>query len=270
MRGFTVVLRVMYTTTTDSELVSRFLGGDQDAFKDIYDRYEPKIRNYLRSRVWDTDALEDVLQLTFIKCAESLRTLSDPEVLKSWLHQIAMNTAKDWAKSQCGTKKGQTRLATDVFRDRAGFDSRDGHQQNEGLDTYAVVSEDHGSSDDREYIRWLVLHLPRKYRRVAQLYWFEDKTLKEVADIEGITPHNVQTRSDYARKRLRQHVSGGRPLNLESVDLGLEGIETFRLQDLLVDADREVFAKMIDGVFNDNTEKVIEGLLETLNQLTSS
>lgn len=251
--------------TSDADLVRRYLDdGDQSAFAVIYERYEPKIRGYLRPRVWDADALDDVVQITFIKCAESLGRLSDPNVLKSWLHQIAMNAAKDWAKSQCGTKKGQTRLATDVWGHIQGG-CGDG-QQCEGLETHAIVEDDLSLHDEREHLRWLVLHLPRKYRRIAQLYWLEDKSLKEVAEIEGITAHNVQTRSDYARRLLRQHLSGKRRLNLEVVDFGVEPIGVEAVESLVSEAkqeDRAALHALLNGEVTPQSREIFRGLIET-------
>ncbi len=47
-------------------------------------------------------------------------------------------------------------------------------------------------------------HLTDEHRDVLKLTYFEDKSVKEVADILKISENTVKTRMFYARKRLGQ------------------------------------------------------------------
>jgi len=73
----------------DATLVQQAVGGDRDAFAAIYDRYAPRIHDFLRSLLRDADEAADALQDTFLVAGTRLHQLRDPEKLRPWLYAIA-------------------------------------------------------------------------------------------------------------------------------------------------------------------------------------
>ena len=80
----------MLTPKTDSELISRFLAGDQRAFADLVRRYQSPIRQFLRRLAAGDHALaDDMAQETFLKMFTSLASFRGDAGLSTWLHTIA-------------------------------------------------------------------------------------------------------------------------------------------------------------------------------------
>jgi len=69
----------------DTELVSRSLAGDCDAFSRIVSRYQTLICSLAYSRIGNLGQSEDVAQETFITAWKHLRHLREPDKLRSWL-----------------------------------------------------------------------------------------------------------------------------------------------------------------------------------------
>lgn len=73
----------------DATLVQQAVDGDRQAFAAIYDRYAPRIYDFLRSLLRDPDEAADALQDTFLVAGARLHQLRDPERLRPWLYAIA-------------------------------------------------------------------------------------------------------------------------------------------------------------------------------------
>ena len=54
----------------------------------------------------------------------------------------------------------------------------------------------------------LVMKLPPKYRQVVYLYYYEEFSVKEVAEMVKISETAVQTRLQRARKKLKDQLGG--------------------------------------------------------------
>src|SRR5215475_11987802 len=76
---------------SDTELVSRTLAGDRDAFSRIVARYQTLICSLAYSRIGHLGQSEDVAQETFITAWKHLRHLREPAKLRSWLCGIVRN-----------------------------------------------------------------------------------------------------------------------------------------------------------------------------------
>jgi RNA polymerase sigma-70 factor, ECF subfamily len=75
---------------TDSELIARFLTGDQDSFDDLLKRYQSPIRQFLRRLTAGDHALaDDISQETFIKMFYNLNSFRGDCSVSTWLHTIA-------------------------------------------------------------------------------------------------------------------------------------------------------------------------------------
>lgn len=78
---------------TDSDLIARFLAGNEGAFAELVRRYQSPIRQFLRRLTAGDHALaEDIAQETFIKMFTSLSTYRGEAGLSTWLHTVAYRT----------------------------------------------------------------------------------------------------------------------------------------------------------------------------------
>ena len=80
------------------ELVRRAEAGDAAAQADLMRRYARRVAGFVRSIIRQTDAVEDVTQMVFIKMFRRLSRLRDPAVFESWLFTLARNTSLDFIR----------------------------------------------------------------------------------------------------------------------------------------------------------------------------
>ncbi|MBL9209026.1 MAG: sigma-70 family RNA polymerase sigma factor [Opitutaceae bacterium] len=78
-----------------SALVVHAAAGDAIAQAELVRRYTRRIAGMIRSIVRESDSVEDVTQLVFIKMFRRLARLRDPGVFEPWLFTLVRNTAID-------------------------------------------------------------------------------------------------------------------------------------------------------------------------------
>lgn len=119
---------------------------------------------------------EDVVQDTFLQYWSQKKEFETEQHIRAWLLRVAINKAKN---------KNNT-----FFRRKA-------LPLEDYMETLAFQSEE--SSELFE----AVMKLPEKYRIVVHLFYYEDYSVKEIADILKITPGNVKVRLSCGRMSLR-------------------------------------------------------------------
>ena len=119
---------------------------------------------------------EDVVQDTFIKYISKNNDFESKEHIKAWLLRVAINLAKN--------------KMTTFFRRKVV-----------PMEDYMLDIE--MPSEDSNNLLNAVMRLPQKYRIVIHLFYYEDYSVKEIADILKISPDNVKTRLTRGRKQLK-------------------------------------------------------------------
>ncbi len=84
------------TDKSDATLVRLCLRGKKEAFVELVERYTLCLWGYLRHRVNDTSAVDDILQEAFMRAYESLRKCTRPEGFGNWLYAITRNCLMKW------------------------------------------------------------------------------------------------------------------------------------------------------------------------------
>lgn len=135
--------------------------------------------SYCRSRA---DA-EDIVQSAFEKLLTTKTEFQDEEHLKRWLIRVTVNEAKNlcssfWKKHMVSWEESETIQACEF--------------------PYSEQSE----------LYEAVLKLPVKYRSVVHLYYYEDYSIKEIAQILHLRETTVQTQLMRARKKLKDMLKG--------------------------------------------------------------
>lgn len=79
-------------------MVRRAQAGDLAAQSDLVRRYTLRISGFVRPIIAQPSAVEDVVQMVFIKMVRRLTLLRDPVTFESWLFALARNTALDFIR----------------------------------------------------------------------------------------------------------------------------------------------------------------------------
>ncbi|MDE0177836.1 MAG: RNA polymerase sigma factor, partial [Gammaproteobacteria bacterium] len=85
-------------TLDDECLAAQVRSGGQEAFTILIRRYEQPLVALIRSRMGTVDAVEDLLQETFVQAWMGLASQSSRNV-RAWLYQVARNRCSDFLRS---------------------------------------------------------------------------------------------------------------------------------------------------------------------------
>ena len=80
----------------DRAVARRILGGDEAAFKELFDRFFPRLYRFAIARIGhDPDAARDIVQQTFCNAIERLDSYRGEAALYTWFCQICRNVVVD-------------------------------------------------------------------------------------------------------------------------------------------------------------------------------
>ena len=121
---------------------------------------------------------EDIVQTAFMKLYQTETEFQDEEHIKRWLIRVTVNEARNLCSSFW--KKNVTSLESSGMIQPYDF------PRPEYSDLYDAV-----------------LSLPGKYKIVVHLYYYEDYSVKEIAEILSLKETTVQTQLMRARQQLK-------------------------------------------------------------------
>jgi RNA polymerase sigma-70 factor (ECF subfamily) len=175
-----------HETETDTDLVLRTAGGDQQAFLALYDRYAGRVHALSLRILGDTMLAEETTQDTFLKLWSRARLyLAERGPLAIWLLTIARRTALD-----------RLRLEN---RRPALSDSSDPDI------TWEFLPDKKNMSDEARWrsLYFAVQALPQEQRQVIELAYYQGLSQSEIAETLGWPLGTVKTRIRAAMERLR-------------------------------------------------------------------
>lgn len=150
--------------------------------------YEKDLLRLCRVYLKEESLAEDAMQETFIKAYKNLHTFRGESSDKTWLFSIAINVCRDMQR-------------TSWFRNisrMVSLDSVQIQQPQKSEISHALMDE--------------IMRLPKKYREVILLYYYEDMKQNEIAEILGVSVTTVCRRIEKARELLKDMLKGGNVL----------------------------------------------------------
>ncbi len=92
--------RKKFKALADKALV-KLAAEDKDAFGELYERYLPKIYNYIFYRTGNTQDAEDLTAKVFFRAMSHIGNYVDKGVpFQAWLYRIAHNLVANWHRDQ--------------------------------------------------------------------------------------------------------------------------------------------------------------------------
>jgi len=132
----------------------------------------------------DVQLAEDAVQETFIKAIRAWDSFRGEACVRTWLTRIAMRTCMDMRRG-FWFRRVERRITPEMLPDRA--------QEAEA---------------DESALTLAVMNLPKKEREVILLYYYQDLTMKDIADTLGVTQPTVSYRLRRAKEKLRRELEG--------------------------------------------------------------
>lgn len=182
----------------DAELVREARRGSVTAYAELVRRWSARVLAVCHARVRRKDVAEELAQETLLRGFQSLTTLESPDRFGSWLRGIAQRVCLDWLKAKQSSQVTFTELPTDGQPD--GFLTSDADNTVERL-------------DEERHVMSTVEQLPDELREVLMLYYYQDVTYQEIAELLGVSAATVNARLTKARSMLRERLIPREPGN---------------------------------------------------------
>lgn len=163
------------------DLINRIASGDSASFKTIVAAYQNLVYSVALKVMGNQKDAEDAVQETFVKVFKGLKSFRLESKFSTWIYRIAYNTCLDISNLR------HNKTAWDDIDDVTWKISDDGVERGSSqYDLDAAISE-----------------LPLKYRQIIVLFYYNQFSYKEIADIISESEGNVKTLLYRARQHLK-------------------------------------------------------------------
>lgn len=195
-------LATLPDTPPDGRVLELLQAGDAArAFDCVLQHFEGKVYRLCRAILRNPAESEDTAQESLIRIWKALPRFDGRAALSTWIYAVTRN-----------------RCLTAIERRRELHSLSDTAIELEADAASAVVEKD--PDDPLALLRELAEGLPERYRRVLILFYYEDRSVAEVASQLGIPEGTVKTNLFRARalllEQLKRHGLNDRALWLET------------------------------------------------------
>ena len=187
------------------EIVEKARSGDRSAFDDLYRDYsEPLLKFVVKMGVPLQDA-EDIVSDTFMEAIEHIGELRKTSAFSTWLHEIAKR--KVYAMNN--EHKNHSEVSLSAYMDA--------DSQNDELDILAMRAAQYNCDDtimlpadyaENEEIKQIIAEtvnaLNDNQREAVYLFYHDGRSIKEIAELTGVSGNTVKTRLELARKYIKR------------------------------------------------------------------
>lgn len=172
--------------------------GDERAYSRLFNEYYQAIYGLALRETKNEETANDIAQETFIEIYKKIRDLKDPSAFLSWSKAIAYHQCSRFYKK----KENKHEIATNEGEDAPSIFETLEEDYAEFLPEEAVESEEFKGT-----ILGIIDALPETQRAAIMMYYYEEFSVKEIAEIQNVSENTVISRLNYGRKALKKSVN---------------------------------------------------------------
>lgn len=176
-------------------LVAKAQEGNSQALNDLFTETYNDVYYFSLKTVKDEALAADITQETFVTIFKNINSLNDPVAYPAWARQITYRNCLQHIKKQ--TKE------TVVDENEDGSTIFDTIEEDR---TEFIPDEQLDKEDFKKTILNIVDSLPKEQRTAVILYYYDELSVKQIAEIQGVTEGTVKSRLNYARKTIKSAV----------------------------------------------------------------
>lgn len=170
-------------------LVKKAQRGDAEAFVALIEANKESLKRIAFSYLKNEEDIADAIQETILDAFEHIKTLRKAVYFRTWLVRILINNCtKIYRKNKAQVNYEYT--PEEVLSDKTG-------------ENFAIFF-----STDLEFCD-LLTRLPEDSRTIFQLYFGEQFTMSEIAEILQINENTVKSKIHRGKKLLRNELENG-------------------------------------------------------------
>lgn len=166
--------------TDEYSLIDKILAGEQHLYAELVNRYKSYAFTIALKILENRPEAEEAAQDAFIKAYHHLSSFNKESKFSTWLYRIAFNTAISYKRKRKGSYQSIENAAIEY---------------EPGEDTLE-------RNDKKKFINQGMSKLNEADRLALNLYYLQEFSLEEIAEITGMQANTVKVRVHRARLRL--------------------------------------------------------------------
>jgi len=179
---------------TDKELIKDYIEGDQNAFKNITERYMRSVYSFVYRLCGNSEESSDITQEVFLKVWKHIKKFDSKQGFKTWLFTIARNTTFDFLRK----KKDM------VF---SKIENEQGESFAHTIPDIEPLPEDlFHKKEVGDLVQTALESLSVDYKTVVILHHIEGLTFEEIGEVVGKSVNTVKSQYRRALAQLRKQL----------------------------------------------------------------
>ncbi len=180
-----------FSIYSDEDLMFYIGNGEGLAFDELYTRYGRRLMGYfMRMLNFDKEEAEDALQDVFMKIAEAPEKFDRSRSFKTWVFCVASNYCKNYYRHRQVVAQCETELQYTVQKAEDDF--------------FSGMSGRMDAPQFRLMLEEALNELPPEKKEAFILKYQEEKSIAEIAFIQGCPEGSVKSRLHYTIKLLEE------------------------------------------------------------------
>ncbi len=170
---------------SDSEIIASVLKGNRSDYAILIDRYKNKAFSMIRRMIKSEMESEEILQDCFLKAFNGLNKFKGDSKFSTWFYRIVYNTTI----SRLSLKRRKTEQEMRYLDDELNI-------------TYEFTDTE--KKDLSEFLNDVINLLPPNYASVINMFYLQEMTCEEIAEITEQSLSNVKVLFHRSRNALRE------------------------------------------------------------------
>jgi RNA polymerase sigma factor (sigma-70 family) len=173
---------------TDPEfiIIDRVVAGEQQLYAELVNRYKSYAFTIALKILESRPDAEEAAQDAFVKAFHHLKSFKKDAKFSTWLYRIVFNTAVSYKRKQKGIFQSIENTIVEYSPEAEGILER---------------------NDKRKYLALAMHKLNEADKLAITLFYLQEFSLDEIADITGMQSNTVKVRIHRARQRLADELT---------------------------------------------------------------
>lgn len=176
-------------------LIMKAQAGDQEAMEELLRRAHTPVSYQCRKMLRDPRDAEDVTQEILLVVYKRLDKLKEPATFCGWINTITV--------TRCINALKRSKVDLQFSEDEDGHSVLDDLEE---LDEQQVPDKALDNAETARMIEEIVNGLPEAQRICVLMYYYDEMSVREIAEAVGAPENTVKSRLNYARKAIKEQV----------------------------------------------------------------
>lgn len=176
-------------------LVRRAQNGDLQAMEQLLEAAHTPVSYQCRKMMPRPEDAQDLTQEILLAVYQNIGKLEEPKAFWSWLNRITV--------TRCMNALTRTHVDLQFAEDEDGHSVLD---ELEETDEQSIPDKAIDNAETARMIDEIVSNLPEAQRLSTLMYYYDEMSIKEIAQIMGVSENTVKSRLKLARKAIEEKV----------------------------------------------------------------